>query len=202
MTINSITGFLESNCYLVTAGNEGAIIDPGAKMIGIMEMISKAGCKLKYIILTHVHLDHIISVDELRDATKTNVLVHINEAGYLPDMWYNASALFGMDCRFQEADRFVKNGDNLRLGDKTLEIIHTPGHTPGSISIKCEKNIFTGDTLFRMSVGRTDLGSGNRTDLDNSLKILAAHDEDTVIYPGHGLATSLGYEKKNNPFIV
>lgn len=202
MIIKSIAGFLESNCYLVCIGEEGAVIDPGAKIAEIMEMISETGCRLKYIILTHVHLDHIISVDELRKATKAPVLTHISEAGYLTDMWYNGAALFGMDRKFEEADRFIKDGEKLPLGNETLEIIHTPGHTPGSICIKCGKNIFTGDTLFQMSVGRTDLGTGSKKDLENSLKILAAQDDDTLIYPGHGCATNIGYEKKNNPFIV
>lgn len=202
MKIKSVTGILGSNCYLISSGDECAVIDPGAKFGEIMEMISEEACKLKYIILTHVHLDHIISVDELRESTKAPVLAHISEAGYLVDIWYNGAAFFGMDKKFKEADKFLEDGEILPLGDETLEIMHTPGHTPGSICIKCADNIFTGDTLFQSSVGRTDLGTGNGRDLEKSLKRLLEQPDDTLIYPGHGRSTNIGCEKKNNPFIV
>ena len=106
------------------------------------------------------------------------------------------------DKTFKSADVLLKDGCIIDIGSLKLEIIHTPGHTPGSICIKVNDFIFTGDTLFRMSVGRTDLGNGDQEDLMNSLDRLMALDEGMIVYPGHGTATTIGYERKNNPFIL
>ena len=102
---------------------------------------------------------------------------------------------------FKPADLFLKDGDVLECGGLNFEIIHTPGHTEGGICIKVEENLFTGDTLFYMSVGRTDLGRGSYEELMNSLKKLLEMDENLNVYPGHGTATTIGYEKRNNPFV-
>jgi hydroxyacylglutathione hydrolase len=195
------TGLLSSNCYLIGDNGEGALIDPGAKAQDILELVKQSGLNIKYIILTHVHVDHIISVDEIRESLNAQVLAHEEDALFLTDAWHNGSKLFGLNKTFKPADNTLKDGDIINVGNLKAEIIHTPGHTPGGICIKVNDIIFTGDTLFRMSVGRTDLGNGDQEDLMNSLNRLMELDDEIIVYPGHGTATTIGYERKNNPFI-
>lgn len=196
------TGMFGSNCYILGDGGEGAVIDPGVDTGEIMEVVDEAGLAVKYIILTHAHIDHICSVDELRDRTGAKVLVHEADAPSLPDSWLNGSAMFGLRRTFREADVLLKDGDIVNLGGLKLQIIHTPGHTPGSICINVENIVLTGDTLFRMSIGRTDLGNGDQDALIRSItgKLFNLGD-DTVIYPGHYTSSTIGYEKRHNPFV-
>jgi len=195
------TGMLVSNCYIIGDNGEGAIIDPGADADEIIAKAREAGLEIKYIILTHAHIDHMVSMDMLREKTGAKVLVHEKDAPALPNSRINGSMLFGLDRKFSEADVLLKDGDVVEVGGLKLEIIHTPGHTPGGICIKVENCVFTGDTLFRLSVGRTDLGNGDHDDLMESLtgKLMKLDDE-TVVYPGHGTSSTIGYERKYNPF--
>ena len=196
------TGMLASNCYIIGKDGEGVVIDPGADAMEIVNAINEMKLKIKYIILTHAHIDHIISVDELRESLGAKVLLHENEARALSNPFYNGSGLFGLKKVFKEADSVLKDGDSLEVGGMKLEIIHTPGHTSGGICIKTGDKIFTGDTLFMMSIGRTDLGDGDQDQLMDSIKnklmVLA---DDLKVYPGHGTSTTIGYERENNPFI-
>jgi len=197
------TGMLASNCYILGDNGEGAVIDPGAGTDEILKTADDAGLKIKYIMLTHAHLDHMLSMDTLREKTGAKVLVHEGDAAALPDSRANGAALFGSNKTFKGADGTLKDGDIIEVGGLKLEIIHTPGHTPGGICIKVDNCIFTGDTLFRMSVGRTDLGRGDYDDLMDSLKNkLMKLDDNLVVYPGHGTTTTIGYERENNPFII
>lgn len=196
------TGMFASNCYIIGDGNEGVIIDPGAKSRDVLDVIEKENFKIKYILLTHAHIDHIVSMDELRQTLNAKVLVHEDDAKALTDLWYNASSLFGLKTVFKDADGTLKDGDIIEAGDLKLEIIHTPGHTPGGICIKAGNAVFTGDTLFKMSIGRTDLGKGDMDQLMDSLinKLMKLADE-TIVYPGHGASTTIGYEKRHNPHL-
>lgn len=194
------TGILSSNCYIIGDNGEGAIIDPGAPADEITEAVENLGLKIKYIILTHAHIDHMMSVDKIRHTLGAKVLVHEKDAPSMSNEWYNASYLFGANEKFQDADVCLKDGDILDVGGLQLRIIHTPGHTPGGISIKVGNIVFTGDTLFRMSVGRTDLGNGDAEALMDSLQNrLMKLDDDVIAYPGHGMPTKIGYERQNNP---
>ena len=153
--IKKTNGLLDSNCYFICSGSEGAIIDPGADLEKIKEIIEEAECTVRYILITHVHLDHISAVDKLREYTGAPVFIHINEAGYLPDAWYNGSAIFGLNRQFNEADRFLKDGELISLGDVNLEILHTPGHTPGCICIKAGNSLFMWTTRCCLIPGGT-----------------------------------------------
>ncbi len=196
------TGMLASNCYIMGNDNEGVIIDPGANSEDILEMVRQTGLNIKYIILTHAHVDHIVSVDEIRYKLKAKVLIHQDDGESLSNPLHNGSNCFGIKKTFDPADILLKDKDIINLEDLRLEVIHTPGHTPGGICIKAKDNLFTGDTLFRMSIGRTDLGDGDNDDLMNSIRNeLMTLDDKTVVYPGHGTATTIGYERKYNPFI-
>jgi glyoxylase-like metal-dependent hydrolase (beta-lactamase superfamily II) len=316
------TGMLESNCYILGNGSEAAVIDPGADHEEIMQVLEEQGLTLKYIIYTHGHIDHVAEGDILRSLTGAKVVAHEDEARILEDPVLNGSAVFWSAREMGSADITVKDADLLKLGNAELEVIHTPGHTPGGICIlvrkavaeessavspsestvrdaerytagsavesaarnaagytevntgesaaghserytagsavksaarhseryteesavesaarhserytagsavesaaghserytagnaaghatgsapETESCIFTGDTLFRLSVGRTDLGAGDPGLLRASLMRFMELDDNVKVYPGHGPATTIGYERANNPWLL
>ena len=197
------TGMLESNCYILGDSGEAAVIDPGADLEEIMQALDEHGLTLKYIIYTHAHFDHVAEGDKLRRGTGAKVVIHEDEAPILEDPILNGSAIFWSGKSAGSADMLVRDADVLKLGNADLEIIHTPGHTPGGmcILIRTDSCIFTGDTLFRLSVGRTDLGAGNTSQLMVSLQRLMELGDEVKVYPGHGPSTQIGYERKNNPWL-
>lgn len=196
------TGMLSSNCYVIGDGGEGAVIDAGVKSAEIIAALESEGLGLKYVILTHVHLDHMIYMEDLRKYYGAPVLVHRLDADALGDPGRNGAGLFGLNTVFKPADILLEHGDVYMMGGQRLEIIHTPGHTPGSICIKTGGILFTGDTLFRQGIGRTDLEGGNTEDITDSLtnRLMPLEDE-TKVYPGHGPQTTIGYERRNNPYL-
>jgi glyoxylase-like metal-dependent hydrolase (beta-lactamase superfamily II) len=285
-----LNGMFGSNCYILGDNGEAAVIDPGADVEDIVQVLEENALNLKYIIITHAHIDHIAEIDNLRSTAGGKAVVHEDDAPLLGDMLLNGSALFGRGRIFGKADILVKDGDVLELGNARLRVIHTPGHTPGGICIlltvngeecvnsgtgyseyegkKCcigkgsaesgigygevdecgsctseesadsstgcdtnddsksssveedtlnsgnssaygtnggsaenENCIFTGDTLFRLSIGRTDLGAGSQRKLIESVRRLMELDGSLKVYPGHGPATTIEYERQNNPWI-
>lgn len=197
------TGLFGSNCYILGDNGEGVVIDPGVEAGEILGAAEKNSLKVKYIILTHTHIDHICYMDELRDLTGAKVAVHKADSDTFSNPVLNGSVLMGQNISFKDADIFLKEGDVLEVGSLKLNIIHTPGHTPGGICIKVDNNIFTGDTLFRLSIGRTDLGRGSYEELINSIKSrLMILDDNVKVYPGHNEPTTIGFERKNNPFLT
>lgn len=196
------TGMFSSNCYIVGDKGEGIVIDPGVCSSELFEAVDKVSLKIKYILITHAHIDHICSVDEIRKAMGATVAIHEADASLMGNSILNGSKMFTTAATFKDADLKLKDGDILEAGGLKFEIIHTPGHSPGGICIKVGNNIFTGDTLFKMSVGRTDLGNGEHGTLINSIKEkLMTLDDETVVYPGHGTSSTIGYERRNNPFL-
>lgn len=201
------TGMLDSNCYILGEDGEAAVIDPGADIKDIAAILDQHDLTLKYIILTHAHIDHIAEVDELRSSRGGKAVVHEDDAPLLGDSLLNGSALFGRDSVFKDADICVRDGHILQLGCTKLNIIHTPGHTPGGICIFVKDPdgigscIFSGDTLFRLGIGRTDLGAGDYDRLIASLRRLMELGDDIKVYPGHGSATDIGYERSFNPWL-
>ena len=192
------TGMLSSNCYILGDNGEGVVIDPGVDSRDIIQILETQQLSLKYIILTHTHIDHILHMEELRSACGGKVVIHEEDAPLLGNAMLNGSALFGLNKIFREADLCMKDGDSLEFGGIKMEILHTPGHTPGSMCVKVGDSLFTGDTLFRLGVGRTDLGAGDQNRLMDSLKELMKLDDSLTVYPGHGSATDIGYERKSN----
>ena len=196
------TGMLASNCYIIGQNGEGAVIDPGAEAAEIAGAVEELKLKVNYILLTHAHIDHIVSVDKLRTVLDAKVLAHEKDAKALSNPFLNGSGLFGLNRVFKDADGVLKDGDILDVGGLKLEILHTPGHTSGGICIKAGDSVFTGDTLFMMSIGRTDLGDGDQDQLMDSFKNkLMVLKDDTKVYPGHGTFTTIGYERAHNPYI-
>ena len=166
-----VVGELETNCYLLVSENELAIIDPGDEAGRILNEIKQLKARPKQIIITHCHPDHVLAVPEIKRQTNAKILIHEKEKQL-------------NNC---QADEFLKEKDKIKIGSVSLEVIHTPGHTPGSICLLIDDSIFTGDTLFENGYGRTDLPGGSDEQMRDSLKRLSALLKlNTMVYPGHG----------------
>ncbi len=193
-------GPMEVNCYILECKStrEAVIIDPGADYDKIKKRLGEIEAMPKYILNTHGHADHIGA----NGGFGLPVLIHRLDAAFLKNPIKNLSAQFGLTVSSPKANRLLEDKDKINIGDLVLEIIHTPGHTPGSVSIKCDDIVFTGDTLFCEGIGRTDFSYASEKDLFKSLreKLLVLPDS-TKIYPGHGSASTIGYEKEHNPFL-
>lgn len=196
-------GPLFVNCYIVydEETKDAVVIDPGDEPDLILDFIREQELKVKYIICTHGHFDHIGAVKEIKEGTQAKVVLHSGDLEIYKNSPSVARQYFGLEIDHQpEPDRIIEDGDIILVGKTSMNFIHTPGHSPGSISIYFEGNLFTGDTLFAGSVGRTDLIGGNMQTLLNSLKKIASLPKDTVVFPGHGPKTKIGIEIKSNPF--
>lgn len=205
MIIDRLTvGPFGTNCYILggDAGGEGIVIDPGDDVKGILARVGELKLNIKQIILTHGHIDHIGALKPLKEATGAEISIHPADARSLTNR--ALGVLFGLFYPpAPPPDRLLNEGDTIQFGDVKLRVLHTPGHTPGGISLAGEGVIFTGDTLFKASIGRTDLPGGNHSDIIKSIrnKLLALPDE-TIVYPGHGPETTIGAEREENPFLV
>lgn len=192
-----------SNCYILVdqATRAAAIIDPGCAAEQIMESVTEAKAKVKYIIDTHGHWDHIGNNVAMQEATGADILIHRLDALMLSDPVLSLATLFRGDGNGGQAARLLEDGDIIELGELRLTVIHSPGHTEGGICLLCEDMLFSGDTLFRLSIGRSDLSGGDQEALIRSLgEKLAPLDDGLTVLPGHGSASTLGYEKANNPY--
>lgn len=197
-------GRLGANSYIVYSENtrQGIVIDPGGDADLLLKKIEENNLDIEYIVLTHGHGDHIGGVEGLETALDAKVLVHKEDAEMISNPEINLSKMIGLGDISLKADRKLSHGDVLEIGDLKFHILHTPGHTRGGISLKAENYLFTGDTLFQGSIGRTDLIGGDYKTLIDSIKreILTLED-DIIILPGHGENTTVGQEKKINPYL-
>ncbi len=178
-----------------------AVVDPGGVKDKILNYIKSNSLQLEYILLTHAHGDHIGAVNYIKSQTGAKVVAHSEEKELLLDNRKNLS--YSMHCGPQEvdADIYVNDKDKLDLGELRLSFIHTPGHTKGCMCIRVNNEMFTGDTLFAGSIGRTDLYSGNYKQIEKSLKKLSKYEDNINIHPGHGPSSTLGIEKVSNPYM-
>ncbi len=180
-------GSAMANCYLIEHEGHALAVDPCVTVSGILRAAEAAGATLEGILLTHGHFDHILALDPLRDATGIPAYIHEQDQQLLPDGQKNAFALFfGQDRAFRPAERTLRDGDLIPLGDASIEVIHTPGHTAGSVCYRAGDILLTGDTLFADTFGRYDLFSGDLDTLKASLRRLATLDSALTLYPGHG----------------
>jgi len=197
-------GVYQANCYILhdEKTNETAVIDPGGGFSEIRRYIEANRLKIKYIILTHGHGDHIGALRELKDYTDAIVCIHREDQEMLKSSRINLTVFMGYPDISMEADRLLEDGDILELGDIKLNIIHTPGHSRGGICVYCEDSLFSGDTLFTGSIGRTDLNGGSYDEIIASIKDkLLILPDNTAVYPGHGPSSAISIEKINNPFL-
>lgn len=200
-----IVGPLETNCYILgdEKSKEAAVIDPGGDFEEIEKQLKKLKLKVKYIVLTHGHFDHTGALAQLKKATGAEVLIHAEDASMLSPAGETQPFFMESGKDPCAADGTLKEGDKIQFGENSLEVLHTPGHTPGGISLLIDKVIFVGDTLFCGSIGRTDLPGGSFEQLIDSIKRkLLTKGDDYLIYPGHGPASTIGEERKDNPFLT
>lgn len=197
-------GPLGTNCYLIYNEEDAIVIDPGGDAEVIIDFFNDITCVPRAILLTHAHFDHIGAVDQIRDTYDIEVYLHGSEADWLADPQKNGSSLFTpKPISIRQAENKLRVG-KMDIHSLSFDVLHTPGHSPGSVSFVFQESgiIFGGDVLFNRGVGRTDLPGGNMKQLMGSIRDkLYTLDEDMIVYPGHGPETTIGEEKKVNPFI-
>ena len=202
-------GAFECNCTILACGDtkDAVVIDPGGEVKRIAEIVAQYDLAVRAIIHTHAHLDHIYCTRDIKEAHGGEVCLHRGDA-FLYDGFAVQAAMFGWQVRpTTPVERWITDGDQIELGNRTLSVIHTPGHTPGSVCFAVEdadagRLLFAGDTLFKRSIGRTDLPGGDGAQLARSIREkLYTRDLDTVVVPGHGPTTKLGDEALSNPFV-
>jgi hydroxyacylglutathione hydrolase len=198
-------GSFAMNAYMITdeKTKEAILIDPGSESERIISYVQKKGVQLKSIINTHCHIDHVAELAPVQEYFNVPFYIH-NEEKPLLDGLEEQGAFFGIETKgIPDVAGTLNEGDKILLGEITGYVLHTPGHSPGSLSFHFGDNLFVGDCIFKDSIGRTDLYRGNYDELIVSIKekILSFPDE-TILYPGHGLSTTVGRERKYNPFLV
>lgn len=197
-------GSLGTNCYIVSDDSgHAAIIDPGGDAQRILSAVKEKNLTVDFILLTHAHFDHIMAVEEIGAATGAQILVGAGDAPMLYDAQLNLSAMvYPTQAVEVTAHRLLFDGEVIHIGDATLTVMETPGHTRGGVCYFGDGVLFSGDTLFAGSIGRTDLPGGDMTVLRRSLARLAALGGDYTVYPGHGEETTLSFEKAANPYLT
>lgn len=180
-----------------------AVIDPGGSPELILSVLYGLTARVRYIINTHGHVDHIVANRQLKRRTGADICIHRADSEMLIDARKNFSDLLAVPITSPPADRFLGEGDVVRVGELKLQVIHTPGHSPGGISLVCDGLVFTGDTLFAGSIGRWDFpGASYNLLLASVRNKLLVLDEEMIVYPGHGPISTIGTEKRENPFFT
>lgn len=197
-------GSFAMNCYLLIDAEDGEaiFIDPGAEAEHLINRVTSLGVSLKFIINTHCHIDHTAEVSKIIEHFNVPFYIHQEDLSLL-DSLEEQGKFFGLEVSGSpQVSDFVKDGDQLKFGNINCNILHTPGHSPGGISLKMDNSVFVGDCLFMDSIGRTDLPGGDYDQLIRSIKTkLLALDDSTLVYPGHGPSTTVGRERISNPFL-
>jgi len=193
----------DENCYVVSDNTgEGVVIDPGGMASTILEYIREAKLSIKAVLNTHGHCDHIGADDAIRDATEAPLYIHKEDAPMLGDVKLNLSAFMGFRALARPAEHLLSEGDVISFGQSKLEVLHTPGHSKGGVCFVGDGVVFTGDTLFAGSIGRSDFPGGSEVELiGNIKKRLLVLPDDMKVYSGHGPSSEIGWERKCNPYL-
>ncbi len=197
-------GEMDNNAYLVTDETTGecALVDPGFADERLLNIAKDHKDNLKYVLLTHRHFDHILAAKAVKELTGAKICIHPKDACGLSNAAFSLANTIGVTQDALSPDYTFTSDSKVKLGESTILVLETPGHTIGSVCFLCTDSILTGDTLFRLGAGRTDLPTGNYQRLLESLKKLAALPGDYRIYPGHGKASTLDVERTLNPFVI
>ena len=193
----------DENCYVVSDDTgEGVVIDPGGMESTILAYIREAKLSIKAVLNTHGHCDHIGADDAIRDATEAPLYIHKEDAPMLGDVKMNLSAFMGFRALARPAEHLLSEGDMISFGNSKLEVLHTPGHSKGGVCFVGDGVVFTGDTLFAGSIGRSDFPGGSEVELiGNIKKRLLVLPDDMKVYSGHGPASEIGWERMRNPYL-
>ncbi len=196
-----MVGTLETNCYILSAVDSGraVVIDPGAEGERIAKALNKLNIKLETIILTHGHPDHIMGVKQLKEITRSRVLMHREDLDLIRDK--RLALMIGADEAGFEPNGFVEDGQKIEPAGIPLTIIHTPGHSKGSVCIYYKDTLFSGDLLFCQGVGRVDLPGGSQSQIVESLRRITRLPLQTKVYPGHGPSTTVEAELRGNLYL-
>jgi glyoxylase-like metal-dependent hydrolase (beta-lactamase superfamily II) len=198
-----VVGMLQCNCYLVACEDtkEAIVIDPGGDAPLILDRVKELGLAIKYIVNTHGHIDHIAANRPVKEGTGAQLAIHQDDAEWLVTDQGAYARMLGVSSPGPAADVLLEEGDEIAIGNQRLQVIHTPGHSLGGISLVGDGVVFCGDTLFSMGVGRVDLPGGSWETLMNTIKTrLFTMPDDTVAYTGHGPETTIGRERQLNPW--
>lgn len=202
-------GMLRCNCYVLgdEASHEAIVIDPGDDIESVQKVLQKHKLTPKYLVVTHAHIDHVGGLEKLARASGAPALMHEADLPLYQNLATQAAWLGMRPPGTIEIDQFLREGDTLRWGAKALQVLHTPGHSPGSVSLYLpaadDRRLFSGDTLFQASIGRTDLWGGSYDEILKSIESkLLIMDDLTKVFPGHGPATTIGAERQLNPFLT
>jgi len=202
-----VVGPFQTNCYIVgdEVTGEGIVIDPGGDADLILETVQSKKLNVKLVVNTHGHVDHIMANGKVMEATGAPLAIHPDDVGMLTNPLRSFALFVGKIHPSPPATVLLEEGAMVELGSVKLEVLHTPGHSAGSVSLWCaeEKVVFSGDVLFNMGIGRTDFPGGSYRVLLQSIrdKLFTLPDE-TVVYPGHGPETTIGFERVHNPFLA
>ncbi|HHT42359.1 MAG TPA: MBL fold metallo-hydrolase [Firmicutes bacterium] len=193
---------LSTNCYVVYDSGEAVIVDPGDQSQAVLDFLEDKGLSVVAVVNTHGHSDHIHGNAWLLEKTGAPLAIHEDDAAFLVDPALHLGPQIRMDVVPTEAQRLLRDGDRIVIGSGSLEVLHTPGHTPGGICLYGHGLLISGDTLFKRSVGRWDLPGADERALQDSLRRLAKLPPETKVFPGHGPSTTLGEELESNPFLT
>ncbi len=202
--VRLVVGPLQVNCFILAdeKSKEAVVIDPGDDAADILKVIRDKGLTVRYIVNTHGHFDHVGANKAVKVATGAEIVMHEADAPLLDDA-ADQAIVFGVRVENQlSPDRLVKDGDVIKAGEVELKVLHTPGHSPGGISLLEKGMVFTGDALFAGSIGRTDFPGGDLMTLITGIKKkLLTLPDDTKVFSGHGPASTIGEERQENPFL-
>jgi len=197
-------GPIQANCFILGCEEtqNAVVIDPGGDTDRILMTLAQEKLKVIYILNTHGHFDHVAGNRKMKEVTGAKLMIHPLDAPMLDQLSIGAAA-FGLSAENSPpADEDLNDGDTLKFGNHELKVVHTPGHSPGGVAFAIQNYLFVGDTLFAGSIGRTDLPGGDFNTLITNVKTkLFAYDDSTTVFCGHGPKTTIGTEKKYNPFV-
>lgn len=199
-----VVGSMQENCYILSCEitKEAIVVDPGFEAKRIIKFIEENELKPQSIVLTHGHYDHIGGVEEIKNAFNVDIIIHQEDVELIEDPDKNFSSRTNKIIKFS-ADRIVEEMNTIKFGNEEVVVIHTPGHTHGGICLLSGKILIAGDTLFKQSIGRTDLSGCSEKFLVKSIKKnLMVLEDDVKVFPGHGPSSTIGFERKNNPYLT